>query len=46
MVLSKNFVCNSFYNMVRGLQLDKEMGRSNSEGIFGFEFLCLIWLID
>lgn len=24
MVLNKNFVCNSFFNMVQGLQLDKE----------------------
>lgn len=46
MVLSKNFVCNSFYNMVWGLQLDKEMGRNNTEEIFGFEFQCLIWFID
>lgn len=46
MVLNKNFECNSFYNMVQDLQLDKEMGRSNTEEIFGFESLCLIWYME
>lgn len=46
MVLNKNFAFNSFYNMVQSLQLDKEMGRSDTEEIFGFESLCLIWYME
>lgn len=32
MFLSKNFVCNSFYNMVRGLQLDKKWEGATLKG--------------
>lgn len=31
MVLNKNFACNLFCNIVWGLQLDKKIGRSNTE---------------
>lgn len=46
MVLNKNFACNLFCNIAWGLQLDKKIGRSNTEETFAFELLHLIWFID